>query len=1052
MAFAARSRGEGSLRLEFNRDVRPILSENCFYCHGQDPKHREAKLRLDLPEEATRDLGGYAAIVQGKPEESELIERITSADEDEQMPPPKSNRHLTEAQKQTIQRWIAEGASYEKHWAFTPPQRIEPPPVQGAQWPRNAVDRFVLARLERERLAPSPEVRPEIWLRRASFDLGGLPPRPGEIDAFLADVAARGEAAFSDAADRLLASLHFGERQAIEWLDTARYADTHGFNNDSARSMWRWRDWVIDAFNSNLPYDRFIIEQLAGDLLPSPTLEQRIATGFGRNHVINSEGGIIEEEYRVEYVADRVRTTSLAWLGLTLECSRCHDHKFDPLTQRDYYQFFAFFNSIPENGEDGRVANAPPMLPAPTRAQSAEFAAQDAELAKLDAQLAPKRAAWKWSDESRVAITQAISAAQTEAPLKDVSYHLDCDSVDAPKEGWSFPGAKPAIVSGMVGSAWSSTGAAPIAKIPAKTIRFDAPGVTVSLWVRPAADNPRDVALLSSQDYSGVPAGGEYGRGQEIRLVDGEIELRINDRFPAYAVRVVSDGAQVAAGEWRQLEVSYSGGKKAASVRMFVNGRELVTRVVADDLSNGNATAPFLVGADAGKNSPKFCGELDELRVFSRALTTGESRALFLADALPHALAQLVSDSATGAELGWLREAALRMGDAEWRATEKQRDEVWELRLAAQRNIPTVMVMTDLVPRRPTYVLTRGQYDAHGAAVEPGVPDRLLAPWPDGAPRNRLGLARWFTQPDHPLTSRVVVNRIWAQLFGTGIVKTVEDFGAQGEYPSHPELLDWLARGFVDDGWNVKQLFKMLVLSATYRQSSAVSQDLVARDPENRLLARGPRLRLPAELIRDEALAISGLLRDRVGGPSVFPYQPTELYKGVVVGADYPGTKWTQSSGDDLYRRSLYTFWKRTVPHPAMITFDAPDREVCTARRSRTNTPLQALTLLNETGFLEAARHLGGRMIHEAGDDDAARATYGFRLATGRLPNADETRVLTRALGHFRADFGADLEAASAFLKVGASPVDESIPPGELAAATAVASMILNLDETITKD
>ncbi|HEY2341699.1 MAG TPA: DUF1549 domain-containing protein, partial [Chthoniobacteraceae bacterium] len=525
LASAAASWAENAPRLEFNRDIRPILSENCFYCHGQDPKHREAKLRLDSPEEATRDLGGYAAIVPGKPSESELVDRITTDDADDQMPPPKSNRHLTPAQKATLQRWIAEGAIYQKHWAYTPPQSVEPPPVRTAQWPRNPIDRFVLARLESEGLAPSPEVAPEIWLRRASFDLIGLPPEPKEINGFLADVTARGEAAYGDAADRLLASERFGERQAIEWLDTARYADTHGFNNDSARSMWRWRDWVIDAFNSNLPYDQFITDQLAGDLLPSPTLEQRIATGFGRNHVINSEGGIIEEEYRVEYVADRVRTTSLAWLGLTLECSRCHDHKFDPLTQRDYYRFFAFFNSIPENGEDGRVANAPPMLPAPTRAQSAELAAEETELADLDKNLAAKSAAWKWSDDDRAVITQAISAAQTQAPLKDVSYHLTCEALEAPKDDWSFPAAKPSLTEGIVGNAWLSTGDAPLAKIPAKKIKFDQPGVTISMWLRPAGDNPRDVALLSSQDYSGVPAGGEYGKGQELRLVDGEIEL-----------------------------------------------------------------------------------------------------------------------------------------------------------------------------------------------------------------------------------------------------------------------------------------------------------------------------------------------------------------------------------------------------------------------------------------------------------------------------------------------------------------------------------------------
>ena len=1011
--------------VSFNRDIRPILSENCFFCHGQDPKRREADLRLDERGEALRDLGGYAAVVPGQPEKSEIIARLTSHDRDEVMPPRKSNRHVSPEQIALLRQWIAEGAAYQRHWAYLPPERAPLPEVKDAKWARQPFDRFVLARLEKEALAPSPEARPETWLRRAGFDLTGLPPTPAELDAFAADVAARGEKAYEDAADGLLKSPHFGERQAIDWLDVARYADTHGFNNDAQRSMWRWRDWVIEAFNTGLPYDRFLTEQLAGDLLPQPTVEQRIATGFSRNHVINSEGGIIDEEYRVEYVADRVRTMSTAWLGLTTECARCHDHKYDAITQRDFYRLSAFFNNVPEHGEDGRVANAVPMIPAPTREHQAELAAQERELAALDARIA-QAPAWRAEDVETV---RGIIA----AVAKDATPRL----LDAEAAG-----------DGVVGNGVRAEPEKPAAKIPAAKLDFKKPeGAAIELWIKPDAENPRDVALLSALDYSGSPADAAYGRGRELRLVDGELEWRESMRSPVYGRIVRSEGAAIRAGEWRQVVVSLAAGKTAASVRVFVDGEELRTRALYDGLMSEAPDRDFLVGADSAKDSARWRGEMDELRAFPRALTGAEVRAHFQAGALPLALAQ----SAEPRAQRWLRAARSAHDDAT-RELCAQRAVLWEKHLALRRSLPTVMVMQEQPEVRPTFLLTRGSYDAPAERVEPGVPEALIAPWPEGAPRNRLGLAQWFTQPGNPLTARVVANRFWAQLFGTGLVKSVEDFGVQGEWPSHPEVLDWLARDFTDGGWNVKALFRSLVLSATYRQSSAVTPALVARDPENRLLARGPRVRLPAELIRDQALAVAGLLSPRVGGPSVFPYQPEKLYEGMVVGADYPGLRWVQGAGEDLYRRSLYTFWKRTIPHPAMLTFDAPDREFCTARRSRTNTPLQALQLWNEPGYLEAARQLATRMLHAGGADDAARIAFAFQLATGRRPAPDEARVLATALEKLRADFSAHPADAAALVKVGASPVDAALAPAELAAAMGVASMILNLDETITKN
>jgi len=1028
-------------RVDFNRDIRPILSENCFQCHGQDPARREAKLRLDERESATRDRDGYAAIAPGRPAASDVIRRILSKDADEVMPPPDTHKRVTPGQAALLQRWIAEGADYAKHWAFIPPERAPLPPVKLSAWPRHALDRFVLARLERESLAPAPAAPPATWLRRASFDLTGLPPTPAELDRFEAEARTQGEPAYVAAVDRLLASAHFGERQALEWLDAARYADTHGFNNDSSRSMWRWRDWVIEAFNANKPYDQFITEQLAGDLLPQPTLDQRLATGFNRNHVINSEGGIIDEEYRVEYVADRVRTVSTAWLGLTMECARCHDHKFDAVTQRNYYQLFAFFNNVPEHGEDGRVANAVPMMPAPTREQQSALAAQQRELAALDAALTVARSRWQWSDEDRRKVETLSAAARK-------SVEMDRSAVLLLNETESRAATDPDV-------AEPPPSPSPTAqKIPAAKLDFsNKEGLTLALWLRPAATNPRDVALFSGINYIGSPADAAYGKGRELRLIDGELELRICDRYPAYSVIVRSTGAGLRPDEWRHVAVTYAGGRKAADVRFHVDGVEVATETRYDDLFGDPPKREFLVGTDNSTEAARWQGELEEARSYPRVVATETLRALFAVRALPRALATRADPTsiATERDRAVLRDALLA-DDVATRAPFAQRAQLHEAHLALHRSLPTAMVMQEMPQPRPAFVLTRGHYNTPAEPVTAGVPAALLGAWPAGAPRNRLGLARWLTRPEHPLTARVVVNRFWAQLFGTGIVKTLEDFGSQSEWPSHPELLDGLARDFVDGGWNVQALLKSLVLSATYRQSSAVSAALVARDPENRLLARGPRVRLPAELIRDQALAVSGLLTPRIGGPSVYPYQPEKLYEGLVVGAAYPGTKWGQGAESDLYRRSLYTFWKRTVPHPAMTTFDAPDREFCTVRRSRTNTPLQALILWNEPGYLESARRLATRMLRDAPGDDAARLSFGFQAATGRRPHSVEIAVLTRSFEKFRADFAAHPEDAAKLLGLGTSPMDPGIPAADLAAATSVASMILNLDETITKN
>ncbi len=1013
-------------KVDFNRDVRPILSDNCFPCHGQDAHERKAKLRLDTERGSRMDLGGHAAVVPGDVEKSELVRRIFATETDDRMPPPDSHHVLTGHQQDLLKRWVAEGGKYDRPWAFQTPVKAQPPRLRETAWVRSPVDAFVLGRLEAEGLRPSREAAPGTWLRRASFDLTGLAPTTREIDAFIADREARGEAAYEDAVDRLLASPRFGERQTQEWLDIARYADTHGFNNDSARTMWRWRDWVIDAFNDGMPYDRFIVEQLAGDLLPHATLDDRIATGFERNHVVNSEGGIIGEEYRVEYVADRVRTLGMAWLGLTLECCRCHDHKFDPLTQRDYYRFFAFFNNIDEFGEDGRIGNAAPILIAPTREQQRRLARLDEEIASEDGRLTEAGPA----SPSRVASgLRTLVRAPEPDPPESALFTLGT----APT---SKPVGRPDPVFGAVldldGGAEVVLDVKPSAFSPAQPW-------TVATWVRWTGG---EAPIVSTMDMLLDPSAVGSGEGAELRVTgDGRIEVRLAAFWPAYAIKVLSQD-RLSADRWRHVAVSYDGSARATGVRILLDGRPAEVEICRDGLSSRSASshAPR-VGSTVAKAPEWFHGALAGLRLYTNVV---DERVL--APWVEHEGSRwALADPATmAAPPRAIRELALRQLHGAFAAHWARRERLRLERQEVLRSAPQTMVMEDRPSPRQTHILVRGRYDAPGDPVEPGVPEALLGEWPEGAPKNRLGLALWLTRPDHPLTARVVVNRIWAQLFGTGLVKTVEDFGAQGEPPSHPDLLDWLAVDFVDTGWDVKRLFRELVLSATYRQDSAIAPSLASRDPENRLFARGPRVRLPAESIRDHALAISGLLVQRLGGPSVFPPQPPTLYDGVVVAADYPGTKWVTSLGAGKYRRSLYTFWKRTVPHPVMTTFDVPDRESCTARRLLTNTPQQALALMNEPAFVEAGHALGLRGFHDAGKDAGDRVSFVFRLGTGRRPGARELAALSRTLAMLEKDYAADPDAAKALLGRAAS--------AEEAAWAALGSLVLNLDETITKD
>ena len=814
--------------VDFNRDIRPVFSETCFKCHGPDANKRKAKLRLDTREGAFTEREGVSPVVPGDLAKSDAWRRINAADTDDLMPPEKSGMKLTAPQIKLIGDWIKQGAHYKDHWSLIAPVSSPLPKVKRTSWPKNEIDRFILARLEQEKLQPSPQADKATLLRRVTLDLTGLPPTPDEVDSFLADKSPR---AYEQVVDRLLQSPHYGERMALDWLDAARFADTHGYHIDSGRDMTRWRKWVIDSFNQNKPFDQFTIEQLAGDLLPKPTDEQKIASGFNRNHMINFEGGAVAEEYHHAYLVDRVNTTATVWLGLTVACAQCHDHKYDPISQKEYYQFYAFFHNVPENGLDGNFGNAKPVLQFPTAEEAAakarlqsEIAGGEAKVKQLEADLAGAQAAWE----------KALAATTADAT---------------------------------------------------------------------------NLALVS------IPV--EQRTAQQSEALKKYFQ---EHHYPPLA----------------EARKSLESAKKA----------------------------------------------LEKL----------------------------------------------------------------------EKEIPSAMVMSEMEKPRDTFVMVRGQYDKPGERVTANVP-ASLPPLPAGSPTNRLGLAQWLVSSSHPLTARVIMNRYWQMYFGTGLVKTAEDFGSQGEWPSHPELLDWLATDFIHSGWDIKRMQKQIVMSATYAESSATTPELTAKDPENRLLARGPRFRLPAEFIRDQALAVSGLLNQEIGGKSVSPYQPAGIWEELASredGKNWSAQTYTQSHGPDLYRRTMYTFWKRTAPPPTLSTFDAPDRESCTVRRARTDTPLQALVLLNDPTYIEASRKLGERLMSEANSDND-RIALVFRLAIARAPKAPETKVLLKLHNEQLAAYRSDPSAALKLLGVGESPRNEKLDPAELAAWTMVASTVLNLDETITK-
>ena len=970
------SDGHDDGRLDFSRDVRPILSRNCFPCHGPDSAARQADLRLDRREVLDDPRG---IVVPGELEASALVARLRSTDPDFVMPPPDARNRPGADEVEALLRWVREGAPYEDHWSFLPLATASPSGTTG--WARNEVDRFVEEALRERGLTPSPEADRRTLIRRVTLDLTGMPATPGEVASFLAD--ASGDA-YERVVDRLLASKAYAERMTLAWMDAARYGDTSVFHADGPRDMWPWRDWVIDAYDRNMPFDRFTLEQLAGDLLPDATREQRIATGFLRNNGTSDEGGAIDEELRVGYMVDRVKTTGNVFLGLSMECAQCHEHKYDPISQEDYYRFYAYFNQSVEPGFQTREGNQAPVVAVPRPEQLAEEARLTAELADLEREL---------DAEAAVARSSAEFASWTRAQRGELL------ALEDPTLG-----------------KWSSIG--PFRATSSK-LAYD------TRW------GPEEVARGAIDTSAAV---GELSWTARPEWVDGRVHA-----FPP------ADNA--ATYLFRTLEVRDAARRVVSlgsddTLRVWLNGDE----VLAAEVYRGAAPDQDLLALDLAPGVNHLL-----LQVVNGGGPSGfyfRLLGLALPDEVLGALAveaDARSEEQTGALAAHYARAIAPAGTEKLARVQALQTALDELDAA----IPTVMGMEDRPEGRPTYVLRRGQYDAPDETrpVQPGVLEFLLPPRAE-APANRLGLAEWLVDPDHPLTSRVAVNRTWAMLFGTGLVETVMDFGSQGSWPSHPELLDWLARDFVASGWDVKRLLRQVVTSATYRQSSRSRADVAAVDPANRLLARAPRFRLQGEFLRDQALSVAGLLVDRAGGPGVRPYQPAGLWNEVSLDKN---VRFTQGTGEELYRKSMYIYWKRSAPMPAMTTLDAPSRETCVVQRQRTNTPLQALVTLNDVQFVEASRHLAQRML-AAGDDFETRLDRGFELCTARPADALRREVCEEVLARELERFRSDPARASELLAVGDSPTAGEHDPAEHAAWTVLASMLLNLDETLNRD
>lgn len=1008
-------------RISYNEHIKPILSGSCFSCHGPDAHDRKAGLRLDTREGALARRKGVAAIVPGKPEESALWLRVTHADPAELMPPPKAKKpRLRAEQLSLLRRWIEAGAEYEQHWAFVP-ARLDPAER------RLGIDDFLTARLRAQGLQAGPMAERRTLIRRLSLDLTGLLPTPAEVQAFVAD---RREDAVARLVDGLLARPSFGERMAVEWLDAARFADSSAYHADGPRDMWRWRDEVVRSFNRNQPFDQFTREQLAGDLIPDATVRQRVASGFNRNHCTSDEGGAFPEELRVGYIVDRVRTTSMVWLGLSMECGQCHDHKYDPISQREYYRFYAYFNNTADPGMQTRNGNQKPVVEVPDPERQRQLAPARAELRALQRQL-QERETQHAQDFASHLLDAEVYGAPPPPEVRGLT-RLPLDAAPLARGASRLVGA-PRFVAGRVG----------------KALALDRQGHAV---LEGLGDYERDQAFSAgawirarNKGYGAALArmknGGTY-RGWDLYVGANQgVSVHLIHAWDGNALKVTTE-RKLPRNQWRHVFFTYDGSSKSAGLRIYVDGEHWPHRIERNSLRGTIRTGSALrIGRREGGSV--FVGEVDELCLIDRQLAPAEVAALADRNLLRDYV-RTPPSLRTPQMRRSLKDSYMARRDPRWSALRQEIVAAKARVTALSKPLTTVMVMQERKQLRPTMILDRGAYDSpKGEALQPGVPAALL--W-EGAqqPRDRLELAEWLVDPRHPLTARVTVNRVWKMLMGRGIVRSLGDFGSQGDYPSHPRLLDWLAVRFVESGWDIKALIREIVLSQAYRRSAAVGAELRRLDPENQLLSRGPRFRLAAEFIRDIALQSSGLLVDKLGGPSVKPYQPPGLWNEVSLNRNL---RFRQDSGEKLYRRSLYTYWKRSAPAPSMRIFDAPTRERCVVDRGVTNTPLQALVGMNDPQFIEAARHLAARMMQAVGFE--RRLSLGFQLLLCRDPRPRELVVLEDSFRALEARYRRDPAAARALLSVGDSKPHD-LPSHSHAAWTMIANTLLNLDETLT--
>lgn len=1036
--------------IDFNRDIRPILADACFHCHGPADDTREADLRIDLRESAVADRGGYQVIVEGSPDESALIERITADDPDYMMPPADSGHPpLKQEQIELIRRWIEQGAKWQEHWAFTAPSRPNiPHSKETDKWARNEVDSFIFEKMSQAGLKPSGEADRYSLGRRVALDLTGLPPNPETLKQFVSDTAPD---AYQQYVRELLASPAYGEHQARFWLDAARYGDTHGMHLDNYREIWPYRDWVIRAFNENKPFDEFVVEQLAGDLLPNPTLDQRIATGFSRCNVTSSEAGSIPAELASRYAIDRVDTLGNVFLGLTVACAQCHDHKFDPVSQREFYQLYAFFNNAVGPAMDGNRKDTPPILVLPDESHLDEWDHLQSENKSIRLALAERaqvaRAEYlAWRVSSQVASAAAAEPVSSDGlvldlPIEEGAGNTILAATNGESRSLPLPESARWTKDAPLGTALEFTADGAIEIDGAGQLAADKP-FTISLWLRTPATVGNGI-VLEKQDPEGSQAGWSIGFDYRYDLT---MKL-VADRTAKDALHAVAADSPLKSNTWFHLCISYTGSRSVESFTLRANGKPLDLRIIGYDRIKGSSlTAP----ERALKVAPQLTGgAVGHLRIFDRVLNEEEMRLLAeeprLHSPSGESIATDLSSLDVNSDLPFLR--YLNTEDVKYQALSRKLVENEIARDRIRLISPTTLIMQERSGEKPhAHIFNRGQYDQPGEEVGADVP-RVLPPLPKDLPANRLTLALWLTRPSHPLTARVTVNRIWQSLFGIGLVKTAEDFGTRGAPPTHPELLDWLAVELIESGWNYQHIVELIVNSATYRQSSDRTADLLAVDAENCLLSCGPRVRLDAEVLRDQVLSTSGLLVRKVGGPSVKPYQPPGIWESVAF-VESNTEFFHQDTGDALYRRSLYTFWKRTAPPPSLAIFNAPTRETCTVRRERTNTPLQALVLMNDPQFIEAARYLAERTLGGSAEDTQRIDDMAERIV-GRPLREAERAVLLRALAAFRAHYEKHPDGAHQLVEIGDSEPDNSLPAGEVAAWTMVASTIFNRDDVI---